>query len=97
MRGTVISSMERIPHRRLRNDSSEILRRVAEGESFEITNKGEVVAVLTPPPEAGTIWNLPIVQPATKKGAWSELKPIKLPPGSPTSGEILDELREDIV
>lgn len=37
-----------ISHRTLRNDSAEILRRVAAGESFEITNHGEVVAVLMP-------------------------------------------------
>ena len=38
------SAVERIAHRDLRNRSSEILRRVAAGESFEITNHGEVVA-----------------------------------------------------
>ncbi|GAB2450042.1 hypothetical protein GCM10027062_34080 [Nocardioides hungaricus] len=94
MRGTVISPMERIPHRRLRNDSSEILRRVAEGESFEITNNGEVVAVLSPPTPAVT-WNLRIVKPAVRKGGWSKLRPAKLPPGSPTLSETLDELREE--
>ncbi len=84
--------MERIPHRRLRNDSSEILRRVAAGESFEITNKGEVVAVLTPPGAAAT-WNLRIVKPAVRRGGWSELEPAQAPPGSPTLSEALSELR----
>jgi prevent-host-death family protein len=39
---------EVIQHRRLRNDSSEILRRVQAGETFQITNHGEVVAILSP-------------------------------------------------
>lgn len=38
-----------IPHRELRNNSSAILREVAGGESFAITNNGEVVALLVPP------------------------------------------------
>jgi prevent-host-death family protein len=88
--------MERIAHRELRNNSSEILRRVAAGESFEITNNGEVVGVLSPP-SAEVTWNLRIVRPATRKGGWRELQQVTLPPGSPTTSEILDELREDIV
>jgi prevent-host-death family protein len=39
-----------IPHRELRNGSSEILRRVQAGETpFQITNHGEMVAVLSQP------------------------------------------------
>lgn len=38
-----------IAHRELRNNSSAILREVAAGESFAITNNGEVVALLVPP------------------------------------------------
>ncbi|WP_035814060.1 type II toxin-antitoxin system Phd/YefM family antitoxin [Jiangella gansuensis] len=38
-----------IPHRELRNNSSAVLREVQAGESIEISNHGEVVAVLVPP------------------------------------------------
>jgi prevent-host-death family protein len=38
-----------IPHRELRNNSSDVLRRVQAGETFQVTNHGEVVAVLSPP------------------------------------------------
>lgn len=41
--------METIPHRELRNDSSAILARVANGESIAVTNHGEIAAILTPP------------------------------------------------
>ncbi len=43
---------ERLAHRDLRNRSSEILREVASGATFEITNHGKVVAVLSPPPRS---------------------------------------------
>ena len=38
-----------IPHRELRNNSSAILRDVSQGETFQITNNGVVVALLVPP------------------------------------------------
>lgn len=40
--------MEIISQRQMRNDSSEILRRVEAGESFIVTNRGREVARLTP-------------------------------------------------
>jgi prevent-host-death family protein len=41
--------MRTISHRELRNNSAEVLRAVAAGEAIEITNHGEVAAVLVPP------------------------------------------------
>jgi prevent-host-death family protein len=41
--------MRTIPHRELRNNSSRILDEVKNGEIIEVTNHGEVVAVLIPP------------------------------------------------
>lgn len=38
-----------IPHRELRNNSSAVLRDVQAGETIQVTNNGEVVAVLCPP------------------------------------------------
>ena len=37
-----------ISHRELRNHSSDVLRRVQAGETIQVTNHGEVVAVLSP-------------------------------------------------
>lgn len=39
---------EKLAHRDLRNRSAEILRDVASGATYEITNHGQVVAVLSP-------------------------------------------------
>jgi prevent-host-death family protein len=41
--------VETIPHRELRNHSSEILARVSKGESIAVTNHGELAAILSPP------------------------------------------------
>ena len=38
-----------ISHRELRNNSAEVLRAVKAGEAIEVTNHGEVAAVLVPP------------------------------------------------
>lgn len=46
---------EQLAHRDLRNRSAEILREVAAGASYEITNHGEVVALLTPPAADGRL------------------------------------------
>ncbi|WP_169799302.1 type II toxin-antitoxin system Phd/YefM family antitoxin [Nocardioides jensenii] len=83
--------MERIPHRQLRNQSAEVLRRVAGGESFEITNHGEVVAVLRPP-TSDDLWESEIIKPATAVEPWTQIERHQI---SRPSQEILDELRED--
>lgn len=44
--------MGTIAHRDLRNDSASILRRVAAGESFDVTNNGVLAARLVPPGES---------------------------------------------
>ena len=41
--------MRTISHRELRNNSAEVLRAVRAGETIEVTNHGEVAAVLVPP------------------------------------------------
>lgn len=40
--------MEQITHRQLRNDSAEVLRRVAAGETVLVTNHGEPAAFIGP-------------------------------------------------
>jgi prevent-host-death family protein len=41
--------MRTISHRELRNNSAEVLRAVGAGETIEVTNHGEIAAVLVPP------------------------------------------------
>ncbi|MDJ0337566.1 type II toxin-antitoxin system prevent-host-death family antitoxin [Cryobacterium sp. PH31-O1] len=63
--------MRTIAHRDLRNNSAEVLRAVRDGETLQITNHGEVVAVLSPPPAAplGGIRH----QPPLTRGGFSDL------------------------
>ena len=41
--------MRTVSHREMRNNSGEILRQVAEGETIQVTNRGEVAALIVPP------------------------------------------------
>ena len=41
--------MRTVSHREMRNSSGEILRAVAAGETVEVTNNGQVAALITPP------------------------------------------------
>ena len=79
---------ERLAHRDLRNRSSEILREVAAGATYEITNHGEVVAVLSPPATAGGL---------RIRRARSRVRFADLPLFSITerSQDVLDELSGD--
>lgn len=87
------AEVEQIPHRELRNSSAEILRRVADGEYFEVTNHGEVVAVIGPP-SAERLWETEVAKPATRQYGWHDIP--DAPVTRPTQ-DILDELREDRV
>ena len=80
----------RIAHRELRNNSSEILRRVASGEVMEITNHGDVVAIISPAQQE----RAPRVRmrKATIRGRFDE---IETTPGKYTTEELMDYLRGD--
>lgn len=65
--GVAISGrMKTISHRELRNDSAAVLRAVADGESFLISNHGTTVARLSPANESEP--DLRITRRATRHG-----------------------------
>lgn len=79
-----------IPHRELRNNSSAVLRQVQNGETIEVTNNGEVVAVLVPPPRrpgAGLR-----IRRATERGGFGALSRVRL---DHAVQDDLDDLRGD--
>ncbi|HEX5853564.1 MAG TPA: type II toxin-antitoxin system prevent-host-death family antitoxin [Solirubrobacteraceae bacterium] len=41
--------MRTVTHREMRNQSGDILRRVADGETIQVTNNGLVAALIVPP------------------------------------------------
>ena len=77
-----------IAHRDLRNRSSEILRAVQAGETFEVTNHGVVVAVIGPPekdPLAGLTYREP-----TSSAPFSEIRSVRR---DESTADVLTELR----
>ncbi|MPZ64283.1 MAG: type II toxin-antitoxin system prevent-host-death family antitoxin [Pseudonocardiaceae bacterium] len=79
-----------IPHRELRNNSSAVLRDVQAGETVFVTNNGEVVAALVPPPRAA-LASLRI-RGATVRGGFTGIERSAI--GEPVQS-VLDELRGD--
>lgn len=89
--------MESIGIRELRQNASRYLARVAGGESLEITNHGHVVARLVPPVQRPPTWEELIANGTVTPGRGSilDVDPVKPPPGTPSTREILDDLRGD--
>lgn len=89
--------MERVGVRELRQHASRYLERVKAGETVEVTERGKLVALLVPPSPAVSARDRLVAEgrliPASR--------PFKIPPraprrsGTPDSGTILDELREE--
>jgi prevent-host-death family protein len=77
-----------LAHRDLRNRSAEVLRRVQAGETFQVTNHGDVVAVLSPANRAPG----PRVRAATVRGGFATLPRVRVDVPTAT---VLDELRGD--
>lgn len=87
--------MKTISHRELRNDSARILREVQAGESMEITNHGEVVAMLVPVPAdvRERLIRSGELRPARSRPELTSIERVRPAAGSPTTKDILDDLR----
>lgn len=86
------SAEQRLSQRELRNESARVLRSVAAGQSFVVTNAGVPVGRLLPL-EAEPASTLRL-RPAKRKGGWGALAETA-PAGGPSVAELLDALRED--
>jgi prevent-host-death family protein len=90
--------MDRVGVREIRQNISVYLRRVELGEAFTVTDHGRPVALLTPLPRdddpLAALIAAGKVIPARRR--LEDLPPpIKLPPGSPTLSQILQEMRDE--
>jgi prevent-host-death family protein len=88
----------RIGIRELRQNASRYLLRVKAGETIELTERGKLVALLSPPSAERTALERLIAEgkviPA--KRPWGRLpEPIIPLPGHPTIAEALEEQREE--
>ena len=89
--------MRSVGIRALRQRASELLRRVEQGETIEVTDRGRRVAVLAPPPEGNPLDRMRAlgeIEPAT--AAFDDLpEPLALAQGTERPSEVLRRLRQD--
>jgi prevent-host-death family protein len=83
--------------RELRQRASELLRRVEQGETIEVTDRGRPVALLSPPPDGSPLDRLRAlgeIDPAT--GDLDDLpEPLVLAPGIESPTQALSRLRRN--
>lgn len=92
--------VERIGIRELRQNASRYLALVKAGETVEVTERGELIALLVPPQRSHTARDrliatgrlLPAPSPT---GRVRSPRPVPVEPGEPTSQELLDIEREE--
>jgi prevent-host-death family protein len=89
--------MASIGIRELRQRASELLRRVARGETIEVTDRGRRVAILSPAPEGSPLDRLRAlgeIEPAT--GDLDDLPdPLVLASDLERPSDVLERLRRD--
>ena len=85
--------MKEITHRQLRNDSADILHRVAAGETILVTNNGLPAAMIGPPP--GDVLTLLSAHGQLGKALNSpaDLRSIKRRKSTKTTAEIVADAR----
>ena len=85
--------MERVGVRELRQKASEILRRVAAGEVFEVTDRGRPAAILSAPGPSGLaeMERRGVVRRA--EGDLLEVLPMKMPKGKRRPSDLVSEGR----
>jgi len=92
--------MEQVGVRDLRRHVSGVLRRVKAGETIEVTQRGQPVARLIPPPPLSRLDQLIAEGRATPAAErWQDnidqLPRIPSPPGSPSAADLVSEMREE--
>jgi prevent-host-death family protein len=83
--------------RELRQRASELLRRIEQGETIQVTDRGRPVAILAPPPSGNVLEQLMAVgevEPASAK--LEDLpQPLTLQQGIERPSDVLRRLRHD--
>jgi prevent-host-death family protein len=78
--------------RELRNKLSQYLKRVREGERIEVTDRGEVVALLIPAPNGSELKSAILAMVEEGIASWSGGKPRGLNPPMKIPGRPLSEI-----
>lgn len=85
--------VKEITHRQMRNESADVLRRVAAGETILVTNSGQPAAVIGPPP--GDLLSLLAAQGQLREARSSPtvLRSIKRKRSKRSTAEIVADVR----
>ena len=85
--------MRSVTHREMRNNSGEILRAVAAGESVQVTNNGQVAAIISPPSGSSLSELVARGQARPARKPLSSLSAVSRQKASQTSADIVSESR----
>jgi len=92
--------MERIGVKELRQNASRYLALVKGGETVEVTERGKLVALLSPPSDSRNardrlVADGRLIPAAAKTGRLRSARPVLVAAGEPTNEELLDAEREE--
>ena len=92
--------MERIGVRELRQNASRYLALVKAGHTVEVTERGELIALLVPAQRSSTVRDRLIaagrlIPAACPTGRVRSPRPVPIAAGQPTNQELLDAEREE--
>ena len=92
--------MERIGVRELRQNASRYLALVKAGETVEVTERGKLVALLSPPGGARStrdrlVASGRLIAATSPSGRLRSPRPVPIAAGEPTNQELLDAEREE--
>ena len=85
--------MRTVTHREMRNSSGEILRAVAAGETVQVTNNGQIAAVISPPATGSLETMIARGQARAPRHGVAELSTIRRRAASRTSAELVGDAR----
>ena len=85
--------MRTVTHREMRNNSGEILRAVAAGESVQVTNNGQVAAVISPPANSSLDQLIAQGQARPARAGVAALSTIRRRSATHTSAELVEDAR----
>jgi len=91
--------MERVGIRELRDNLKDYLEKVELGESIEITKNGRTIGMIVPKPSGDPVDRLVaegrLLPPRSGSGGIRLPRRVQPSPSSPTSSEVLDDLRAE--
>lgn len=93
LRCATLCYMRTVTHREMRNNSGEILRAVAAGETVQVTNHGQIAAVISPPPGGSVDWLIAQGQARLARRGVADLNTIRRRRAMLTSAELVERSR----